>query len=62
MTAHLGRSVRDLLRDGSIDIDRTELAQPAIFAMEYALAEALAEAGVRPAWLIGHSIGEFAAQ
>uniref|UniRef100_UPI000AE872F4 type I polyketide synthase n=1 Tax=Aldersonia kunmingensis TaxID=408066 RepID=UPI000AE872F4 len=61
MTAHLGRSVRDLLLDEHADIDRTELAQPAIFAMEYALAKTLADTGVRPAWLIGHSIGEFAA-
>ncbi|WP_330255785.1 aminotransferase class I/II-fold pyridoxal phosphate-dependent enzyme [Nocardia sp. NBC_00565] len=61
MTAHLGRSVRDLLLDENADIDRTELAQPAIFAMEYALAQSLADAGVRPTWLIGHSIGEFAA-
>ncbi|WP_051182793.1 type I polyketide synthase [Nocardia vinacea] len=61
MIEHLDRSVRDLLLDESTDIDRTDLAQPAIFAMEYALARSLAEAGVRPAWLIGHSIGEFAA-
>ncbi|WP_040787091.1 type I polyketide synthase [Nocardia pneumoniae] len=61
MTAHLGRSVRELLLDQRADIDPTELAQPAIFAMEYALAKSLADAGVRPAWLIGHSIGEFAA-
>ncbi|MBF6078064.1 aminotransferase class I/II-fold pyridoxal phosphate-dependent enzyme [Nocardia beijingensis] len=61
MAAHLGRSVRALLLDEHADIDRTDLAQPAIFAMEYALADALARAGVRPAWVIGHSIGEFAA-
>ncbi|WP_062985648.1 type I polyketide synthase [Nocardia anaemiae] len=61
MIEYLDRSVRDLLLDESTDIDRTELAQPAIFAMEYALARALADTGVRPAWLIGHSIGEFAA-
>ncbi|WP_433755130.1 type I polyketide synthase [Nocardia sp. CA-135398] len=61
MIEYLDRSVRDLLLDASTDIDRTELAQPAIFAMEYALARSLADTGVRPAWLIGHSIGEFAA-
>lgn len=61
MSAHLGRSIRDLLLDDATDIDRTELAQPAIFAMEYALASALAETGLRPAWLLGHSIGEYAA-
>ncbi|MET9213752.1 MULTISPECIES: type I polyketide synthase [unclassified Nocardia] len=61
MAAHLGASVRELLLDDTVDIDRTGLAQPAIFAMEYALAQALADAGVRPAWVLGHSIGEFAA-
>ncbi|MGW6726576.1 type I polyketide synthase [Nocardia sp. NPDC055029] len=61
MTAHLGSSIRELLLDDNAVIDRTELAQPAIFAMEYALAQSLADAGVRPAWVIGHSIGEFTA-
>ncbi|MFD4353594.1 type I polyketide synthase [Nocardia sp. NPDC058518] len=61
MAVHLGRSVRELLLDEHADVDPTELAQPAIFAMEYAIAKTLADLGVRPAWLIGHSIGEFAA-
>ncbi|MFE3544497.1 aminotransferase class I/II-fold pyridoxal phosphate-dependent enzyme [Nocardia sp. NPDC059177] len=61
MTAHLGSSIRELLLDDTAVLDRTELAQPGIFAMEYALAQALADAGVRPAWVIGHSIGEFTA-
>ncbi|MGY0497487.1 type I polyketide synthase [Nocardia sp. FBN12] len=61
MGAHLGRSVRDLLLDEHADVDPTALAQPAIFAMEYAIAKTLADLGIRPAWLIGHSIGEFAA-
>ncbi|MFF2396988.1 type I polyketide synthase [Nocardia sp. NPDC058114] len=61
MAAHLGRSVRDLLLDEHADLDPTALAQPAIFAMEYAIAKTLADLGIRPAWLIGHSIGEFAA-
>ncbi|MEV0335542.1 aminotransferase class I/II-fold pyridoxal phosphate-dependent enzyme [Nocardia sp. NPDC050717] len=61
MAAPFGRSVRALLLDDTASVDRTELAQPAIFAMEYALAQALADAGVRPAWVLGHSIGEFTA-
>ncbi|MEU4321218.1 aminotransferase class I/II-fold pyridoxal phosphate-dependent enzyme [Nocardia fluminea] len=61
MHAHLGRSIRDLLLDEHADLDPTALAQPAIFAMEYAIAKTLADLGIRPAWLIGHSIGEFAA-
>ncbi|WP_280183138.1 type I polyketide synthase [Nocardia cyriacigeorgica] len=61
MSVHLGRSVRELLLDDTADVDSTESAQPAIFAMEYAIASALAETGLRPAWLLGHSIGEYAA-
>lgn len=62
MAPHLGRSVRGLLFEADGDtLDRTELAQPAIFALEYAVAAALASVGVIPAWMLGHSVGEFAA-
>ncbi len=61
MAPHLGRSVRALLFSEDPEIQSTEFAQPAIFAMEYALARVLAEIGIEPAWLIGHSVGEFAA-
>ncbi|MBT2332547.1 amino acid adenylation domain-containing protein [Variovorax paradoxus] len=39
----------------------TAVTQPAIFAIEYALARRLLSLGVRPHALIGHSVGEFAA-
>ncbi|MEO1014345.1 MAG: amino acid adenylation domain-containing protein [Pseudomonadota bacterium] len=39
----------------------TSYAQPAIFLVSYALAQAWAARGVRPDALIGHSIGEFVA-
>ncbi|MEN0136511.1 MAG: aminotransferase class I/II-fold pyridoxal phosphate-dependent enzyme [Rhodococcus sp. (in: high G+C Gram-positive bacteria)] len=61
MTPHLGRSVRDVLFGTGDEIHRTELAQPALFAVEYALARTLAELGIEPAWLLGHSVGEYAA-
>ncbi|TLG13570.1 aminotransferase class I/II-fold pyridoxal phosphate-dependent enzyme [Nocardia cyriacigeorgica] len=61
MSVHLGQSVRELLLDDTADVDSTELTQPAIFAMEYAIASALAETGLRPSWVLGHSIGEYAA-
>lgn len=40
---------------------QTACAQPAIFAIEYALARLWQAAGVIPTRLLGHSIGEFAA-
>lgn len=61
MTPHLGRSVRDVLFDAGDEIHRTEFAQPALFAVEYALARTLGELGIEPAWLLGHSVGEYAA-
>ena len=62
MAPHLGRSIRELLFAADDDtINRTEFAQPAIFALEYAVAAALATVGVAPAWMLGHSVGEFAA-
>ncbi|MFD6356585.1 type I polyketide synthase [Nocardia tengchongensis] len=61
MSTHLHRSVADLLLGDDEAVHRTEFAQPALFAIEYALARTLVELGVEPAWLLGHSVGEFAA-
>ncbi|MDO3635515.1 type I polyketide synthase [Mycolicibacterium arseniciresistens] len=59
MTPHLGSSIRDVMDDTGVD--RTEFAQPAIFALQYAQAQALRRLGAEPAWLLGHSIGEYTA-
>lgn len=42
-------------------LSATLLAQPAIFTVEYALAQLLMSWGLQPAAMIGHSVGEFAA-
>ncbi|HVB38647.1 MAG TPA: MupA/Atu3671 family FMN-dependent luciferase-like monooxygenase, partial [Vicinamibacterales bacterium] len=42
-------------------LDRTEWTQPALFALEYGLAELFRSWGVTPSAVMGHSVGEFAA-
>ena len=42
-------------------INETAYTQPALFAIEYALAEMWKSWGIRPAWTLGHSVGEFVA-
>jgi phthiocerol/phenolphthiocerol synthesis type-I polyketide synthase C len=42
-------------------LDYTSVAQPLIFAIQYASTEALKSAGLTPAVVLGHSIGEVAA-
>jgi acyl transferase domain-containing protein/SAM-dependent methyltransferase len=47
--------------DGGKLLDDTAFAQPALFAIEYALASLWMSWGVRPVAVLGHSLGEYAA-
>lgn len=42
-------------------LNQTEHTQPALFVVEYALARLLQSWGIRPAAMIGHSVGEYVA-
>ncbi|MEU7752364.1 beta-ketoacyl synthase N-terminal-like domain-containing protein [Micromonospora sp. NPDC049171] len=59
----IGVDLRELLigADPQGLVHRTDLTQPALVLHEYALGRLLLSWGVRPAALIGHSVGEFAA-
>lgn len=57
-------SLRELLfgsNAASTAIDQTANTQPALFALEFALAELLGSWGVRPRFVMGHSVGEYVA-
>ena len=64
----LGADLRSLLypepaalEEAKQRVTDTAIAQPAIFTIEYALAQLWMSWGIRPAAMLGHSIGEFAA-
>lgn len=57
----LGRGTAPAPDPAAARLDRTELAQPAVFVLEYALCRLCMERGVEPAALVGHSLGEYVA-
>ncbi|MDZ8092005.1 MAG: beta-ketoacyl synthase N-terminal-like domain-containing protein [Nostoc sp. DedQUE05] len=65
---HLGFDIRDLLfpepeeiEAASQKLQQTAFTQPALFVIEYALAQLWMSWGVLPEAMIGHSIGEYVA-
>jgi acyl transferase domain-containing protein len=65
---HLGLDLRDVLypaperaAEAARRLDRTDLTQPALFVVEYALARLWMSWGVKPQAMLGHSVGEYVA-
>ncbi|WP_338661187.1 type I polyketide synthase [Pararoseomonas sp. SCSIO 73927] len=63
LAPRLGWSVAGALADGitAEALAATEVAQPALFAVQHGLVTALAGEGITPALVLGHSVGEVAA-
>jgi acyl transferase domain-containing protein len=64
LAPHLPRSLLQVLYGSDADralLAETLYAQPALFAIEWALAALLRSWGIRPAAVMGHSVGEYAA-
>lgn len=62
----LGRDLRSILFAETVEandaeLQQTAVAQPSLFAVEYALAKLWISWGIQPAAMIGHSIGEYVA-
>jgi amino acid adenylation domain-containing protein/non-ribosomal peptide synthase protein (TIGR01720 family) len=65
---HLDRDLRELIFPGeeppeqaAESLRQTAYAQPALFAIEYAVARFWMRWGIRPAAMVGHSLGEYVA-
>ena len=58
---HLGSDLLATIFGDDTGLDHTSLAQPALFAVSYALGKTLLQSGIRVPFGIGHSLGEVTA-
>lgn len=62
LAGDLGADIRaEIFGRGEDRLAQTAITQPALFAVEYALAELWRSWGIEPAAMVGHSIGEYVA-
>ncbi|MBD0671180.1 hypothetical protein BU198_10825, partial [Streptomyces sp. CBMA156] len=61
LDAHLDVPLKDLVFDGSELLDQTAYTQAALFAVEVSLFRLVESWGLKPDFLVGHSVGEIAA-
>ncbi|MGC9524444.1 MAG: aminotransferase class I/II-fold pyridoxal phosphate-dependent enzyme [Limnospira sp.] len=61
LSPYLGRSLLSILTSEDGDLHQTAYTQPALFALEYALAQLWISLGIKPAVVLGHSVGEYVA-
>lgn len=68
LRAHIGVDLREVLypaperaEEAGLLLQETKLAQPALFAVGYALARLWMSWGIKPRGMIGHSVGEYVA-
>ncbi|MGV9967043.1 SDR family NAD(P)-dependent oxidoreductase [Streptomyces olivaceus] len=61
LAALLGRDTSGEADEDAADLARTEIAQPAAFVVDYALARLMTSWGVTPATMLGYSVGEYVA-
>jgi [acyl-carrier-protein] S-malonyltransferase len=57
----LGWSVLDICQGDEAVLSRTLYTQPCLYVVSSILADAVLEAGLRPNWVAGHSLGEYVA-
>jgi 8-amino-7-oxononanoate synthase len=61
LQGELGCSILEVIWNDQNELDQTLYTQPALFAIEYALAQMWISWGLVPSAVIGHSIGEYVA-
>ncbi len=61
---YLNEKITDLIYSDKADesiLAQTNITQPVVFTMDYAFGRLLIDLGIKPAYMLGHSVGEWAA-